>query len=127
MKEVLHDQRQIFVARFFDWLAAVHRLEDGEFAGALLNAARNAEKNLRAFRRLRLRPLRKRLVRRSDRARDVFPARIRDLCDRFFSRWIDRLEVLSGLRLDERASDEEPVRGFERGSHAFRRGGVGKG
>jgi hypothetical protein len=46
---VRRGERQVDVARLLDRLAAVERLEDGEFARPLLEEARDAEEVLRAL------------------------------------------------------------------------------
>ena len=108
VEEVGGREREVDVARLADRLAAVHRLEDCELAGALLEDARDSEQVLRALRRRDRRPaVVERLARGSDGLVDLFRGRLPHLGEGLLARGVDRRVRLAGL--EPVARDEEPV------------------
>ncbi len=110
VEEVRGGERQVDVARLLDRLAAVHRLEHGELAGALLELARDPVQVLRPLAAGEIAP---RLLECASGGRhrelDVLGARLGDLRERLLRRRVDGLEPSPALRLDELAADEQPV------------------
>ncbi len=110
VEEVRRHQRQVDVARLADRLAAVHRLDDGELAAALLHDARDAVDVLAALARRELRP--HAIVgaaRGGDRAIDVLGARLGHLRERLLGRRVDGREPAARARRRPLAVDEEVV------------------
>ena len=97
VEEVRCGERNVDVARLLDRLAAVHRLEHGELARALLEDARDPEQVLGALRAGERRPaVLERVARRSDGAVDLLGRRLRDLGQRLLGRRADRRVRLVG-------------------------------
>ena len=109
VEEVRRRQRDVDVARLLDRLAAVQRLDDRQLARALLDQPRDPEDVLAALQPGQRRPGRLRGPCRGDRARDVVGARLGDLGQRLLGRRVDRRRVGPTGRLDELATDEQPV------------------
>src|SRR5207248_5133145 len=108
IEEVRGCERQVDVARLLDRLAAIHRLEHGELARALLEDARDPEEVLRPLGAWQRRPsVRERRARGGDCAVDIGGARLPDDRERLLARGRDRLVRL--LRLDPFAADEQAV------------------
>src|SRR5439155_6014880 len=97
------------VARLLDRLAVVERFEDGEFATALLDGARDAEQVLAAFGAGHRRP---RPVERpacsTYRIVDVGRAGLGDLGERLLVRRVDRLDGLAAA-VAESPVDEDLI------------------
>src|SRR5207247_534779 len=98
------------VARLLDGLAAVHRLQHGEFARALLERARDPEDELGPLGAGELPPVL--LVGVAGRLHgevDVLRAGLGHLGQRLLGGRVDGLEVLPRFRLDEVPADEQAV------------------
>ena len=124
VEEVRGRERQVDVARLLDRLAAVHRLEHGELARALLELARDAVDVLRALAAGEGLPGAGRRAGSLDGERHVLDARLGDLGERLLGRRVDRREPPAALRLDELPADEQPVAVLE--PHDVRRLGRGR-
>ena len=112
VEEVRGDQRDVDVAGLANRLAVVEGLEHGEFAGALLDDARDAVEVLRALATGHLGPrVLVRRTRRLDRALDICGTSVGDLAQDLFGRGVDGLEGGAVDGLDEIPVDEEPVVG----------------
>src|SRR5205085_11335481 len=108
VEEVRRGERQVDVARFLDWLAAVQRLEHRELARALLQDARDSEQVLRALRRRDVRPaVAEGLARGLHGPRGLGLRRLADLRERLLRRGADRRVRLR--RLEPLAADEVAV------------------
>ena len=110
VEEVRGGERQVDVARLLDRLAAVHRLQDRELAGALLERAGDPVQVLRPLAAGDVAPAGlERVARRGHRELDVLGTGFRHLGEDLFGGRIDRRHVLAALRLDELPTDEQPV------------------
>ena len=124
VEEMRGDEGQVDVAAFLDRLAAVHRLEHGEFPGLLLEQAGDAVEIFRALAAGHFPP--DGFLRPAGglhRAVDVGGAGGGDVGELLFVRGIDRGE--GPARLGESAVDEEAVGGVELDRRGLRRGRVG--
>ena len=107
-------QRQIDVAAFLDRLAAVHRLEHGQFARFLLDQPRDAIKEFAALASGHFAPdILVSAPRRFHREIDVARVRLRDLGEFFFRGGIDRSEIFPRARRDEFSADEQLIARLE--------------
>jgi len=114
VEEVRRGERQVDVARLLDRLAAVHRLEHGELACALLELARDPVQVLGAFAPGELAPpILGGLARGPDGQVDVLGAGVGDLGERLLGRGADRLEPRPALGIDELPADEQAVARIE--------------
>ncbi len=110
VEEVRRGERDVDVARLLDRLAAVERLDDGELARALLDAAGDAVDVLAALLARHLRPhLLVGAARRRDGAVDVGLVRVGDLGDHRLGRGVDGGEVLAARGRGELPVDEQLV------------------
>src|SRR5689334_5524729 len=112
--EVVRDERDVDVARLLDRLARVHRLEDRELAGALLEDPCDPEQVLGALLAGEVAPARLlRPPRGSDRAIHVGGRGLRDLGDDLLGGRVDALEptAVAGVRFV--AVDEQAVAGLD--------------
>ncbi len=123
MEEMRRDQGQVEIAALADRLAAVHRLEHGEFASLLLEEPGDAEKVFATLRRSHRSPcFFKGTPRAFHRRVEVGLPRLGDEGVPFARRGIDRGEILPRLRRDELAVDEELVALFQRHRKGLRDG-----
>src|SRR4029453_3604973 len=110
VEEVARGERQVDVARLLDRLAAVHRLEHGELACALLELARGPVQVLGTFAPGELAPpILGGLARGPDGQVDVFGAGVGDLGERLLGRGADRLEPRAALGIAALRADEQAV------------------
>ena len=125
VEEVRRHERQVDVAGFLDGLAVVDRLEDGQFAGSLLDRAGDAVQVLGPLGPRQPGPRSLGSTRRDDRGVDVQGPGADHFGQHFLGGGVHRLERGAVARLDEAAADEEAVRRFD-GDDVTRlgRGGV---
>ena len=110
IEEVRRGERQVDVARLLDRLAAVHRLEDGELAGALLESAGDPVEVLRPLAARQVAPPRcERVAGRGHGELNVLLAGLGHLGENLFRGRVDRGHVAPAPRLDELAPDEQAV------------------
>jgi hypothetical protein len=125
VEEVLGDERQVHVAALADGLAAVHRLEHGEFSGPILDPPRDAEEVLGPFGGLGPLPAPKGRPGRRDRPVHIGRRALGDLGERLLGRGIHGREAPPPLRGDEAAVDEVVVGRANGRPDRLRSGGVG--
>jgi ParB family chromosome partitioning protein len=111
VEEVRRAQRDVDVAGLPDRLAVVERLEDGEFAGPLLNDPGDPEEVFGPVGRPHRSPGRGVCgAGGGDCAVDVLRSRLGDVREHLLGCRADRLERMSVEAVDELASDEQAIR-----------------